>query len=83
MRLGYTVSSSRSLTSGRNILRTMRLGYALSEPSSHLTSGRDAPAQGVRLGVCVILVLGSLLPVIFATAAVCVPYISRIHSAGV
>jgi len=77
------VSSSRSLTLGRNVLRIIYLGYALSKPSSHLTLGRDAPTQGIRLEACVILVLGSLLLVIFTTATVCVPYISCIYSAGV
>ena len=60
MCLGYTVSSSCSLTSGYDMpAHDIRLGYALSKPSSHLTSGRDAPTQSVRLGVCGILVLAS------------------------
>ena len=81
MRLGYTVSLSRSLTLGRDIpAHDMRLGYILSEPSSYLTLGRDTPTQGIRLVVYVILVLGGLLLVIFATAI----YVHlAIRSAGV
>ena len=51
VRSGYAVSDFY-LTLGRDVLRTMRSGYALSLSSSHLTLGRDVLrtmyVQGMR-----------------------------------
>jgi hypothetical protein len=46
-------------------------------------SGRDILAHDIYLRGYIILILSGLLLVIFTIAAVCIPYISYIHSTGI